>query len=150
MKKSAYIYVTYMRQFLLDCNLEGDCPCIKIQLGSVTLYDFSLSSIDYYHEIVRQIIVSCDILDINDDMVACVLFNIPANGAVVVNLLDKDKRYLCGLTFDRVNRMIRSNDIFNDKVGGIKLSKDKSSDLLKFLHLFMSSRQIMMVGFAHY
>lgn len=134
----------------LDLNSDSDYPCIKIQLGNVTLYDFSMSSIDYYHEIVRQIIVSCDLLNINEDMVACVLFNIPVNGAVVVNLLDNDKRFLCGLTLDRVNRMIRSNDIFNDKVGGIRLSKDKSPDLLKFLHLFMSSRQIQFVGGAHY
>lgn len=149
MKKSAYIYVTYLDHF--SHQDEGsDYPCIKIQLGNVTLYDFSMSSLDYYHEIVRQIIVSCDILDINEDMIVCVLFNIPANGTVVVNLLDKDKRYLCGLTLDRVNRMIRSNDIFNDKVGGIRLSKDKSPDLLKFLHLFMSSRQIQFVGGAHY
>lgn len=149
MKKSAYIYVTCMDH----SSHEGegsDYSCIKIQLGDIALYDYSMSSLDYYYDIVRQIIVSCDILDITDDMVACVLFNIPANGVVVVNLLDKDKRYLCGLTLDRVNRMIRSNDIFNNKVGGIRLSKDKSPVLLKFLHLFMSSRQIQFVGSAHY
>lgn len=134
----------------LDLDCDNDYPCIKIQLGNVTLYDFSMSSLDYYHDIVRQIIVSCDLLNINDDMVACVLFNIPANGAVVVYLLDKDKSYLCGLTLDRVNRLIRSNDIFNDKVGGMRLFKDKSPDLLKFLHLFMSSRQIQFVGGVHY
>lgn len=149
MKKSAYIYVTYMDNFL-DLNSDNDYPCIKIQLGNVALYDFSMSSLDYYHEIVRQIIVSCDILDINEDMVACVFFNIPANGSVVVNLLDKDKRYLCGLTLDRVNRMIRSNDVFNVKVGGIRLFKDKFPDLLKFLYLFMSSHQIKLVGGTHY